>query len=81
MHSVEYKNVKYKLRKKIYHDITGKKIQNKKDIAKFRFCAYCKKINFNGTFAKCSRCCIVVYCTKKCQKKDWKHKHRNECSK
>ncbi len=27
----------------------------------------------------CRQCKMVYYCSRTCQKLDWKHRHRNEC--
>ena len=35
-----------------------------------------KKIKAKHT---CKGCKVKMYCSKKCQKYDWKFKHRNEC--
>eukprot|EP01084_Bolivina_argentea_P315555 546726_1 len=39
---------------------------------------YCTKIN-NGKWYKCSKCKTLNYCSRKCQKLDWKAKHRDGC--
>merc|ERR1719473_645505 len=33
----------------------------------------------NREFKKCARCRKVLYCSKKCQKKHWKQKHKSVC--
>ncbi len=40
----------------------------------------CKKGNPNGTFSKCAGCRRALYCSKECQKVDWKEgRHRDDC--
>ena len=43
-----------------------------------RPCAYCKK---QGAKQKCNACLQRSYCDQKCQKKDWKTVHRDQCEK
>jgi len=41
---------------------------------------FCNKVETEpGEFQKCSRCNVVYYCSRKCQKKDWKRGHREKC--
>ena len=42
-------------------------------------CAYCKRKSAKG-FKKCSACMEVYYCSRKCQKSDWKT-HKKVCCK
>eukprot|EP01084_Bolivina_argentea_P268538 456141_1 len=46
-------------------------------------CSKCNKIQLyqkETSFRKCGHCCLVVYCSRKCQKYDWsKGKHRLQC--
>ncbi|MCP3659096.1 MAG: zinc finger MYND domain-containing protein [Bacteroidetes bacterium] len=42
-------------------------------------CYQCKKNGNKNLIKKCKRCREVYYCSKKCQKIDWKSKHRNDC--
>jgi len=44
-------------------------------------CHYCKKKEHDAgvLFAKCQRCKAMHYCTKSCQKADWKAGHKNFC--
>jgi len=35
--------------------------------------------NFKGRFGCCTRCKAVYYCSRKCQKEDWKRGHKKEC--
>ena len=45
-----------------------------------RSCANCKIKNSNRVFVKrCSRCRKVRYCSRHCQKIDWKNTHRYHC--
>ncbi len=39
-----------------------------------KICSYC----YERTNRKCARCRCVVYCSTRCQRKDWKL-HKNEC--
>ena len=43
-----------------------------------RVCAYCKK---PGAKLKCDACLHRSYFDRKCQKKDWKKQHRDQCKK
>ena len=43
-----------------------------------KLCAYCKK---PGAKLKCDACLHRSYCDRKCQKKDWKKQHRDQCKK
>ena len=45
---------------------------------RLKVCAYCKK---PGATNKCEACLQRTYCDKKCQKKDWKAVHREQCEK
>ena len=45
---------------------------------RLKVCAYCKK---PGAVNKCEACLQRTYCDKKCQKKDWKTVHREQCKK
>ena len=40
-------------------------------------CAWCGSMSFD--LFMCSGCCIVLYCSRKCQKRDWA-RHSSECS-
>eukprot|EP01084_Bolivina_argentea_P137244 241713_1 len=39
-----------------------------------------KSVRINSTWYKCSGCKLVYYCSRKCQKRDWKH-HKTVCEK
>ncbi len=39
----------------------------------------CKKFDVDGTFSKCAGCRMLKYCSKDCQKVDWKQGHRGLC--
>ncbi len=40
----------------------------------------CKKDNIDGTFLKCAGCRRALYCSRECQKVDWKEGgHRGDC--
>eukprot|EP01084_Bolivina_argentea_P314826 545334_1 len=45
------------------------------------YCACCnKKQSENKRFKKCKQCQLTFYCSRKCQKYDWKiNKHKNRC--
>ncbi|TCD61257.1 hypothetical protein EIP91_008706 [Steccherinum ochraceum] len=43
-----------------------------------KFCLYCSKTEFKATLFRCARCQIVYYCSKDCQKADWKT-HKSTC--
>merc|ERR1712062_399432 len=46
-------------------------------------CSYylCEKVEESpGQFKSCARCRLVHYCSKKCQKKDWKISHKKFCN-
>merc|ERR1712228_607669 len=43
-------------------------------------CAHCFKTNIDRACRACTGCMKAVYCSKKCQKIDWKMKHRKECN-
>ena len=45
---------------------------------RLKVCAYCKK---PGARLKCKACFQRTYCDKRCQKKDWKAVHREQCEK
>ena len=45
---------------------------------RLKVCAYCKK---PGARLKCKACFQRTYCDKRCQKKDWKTVHREQCEK
>eukprot|EP01084_Bolivina_argentea_P188527 324529_1 len=48
------------------------------------YCTWCKtkQTSTNSiVFKKCARCRSVIYCSKYCQKKDWKKSHRFVCKK
>jgi len=32
-----------------------------------------------GPFSRCGRCRISLYCSQECQRRDWKHQHREQC--
>jgi tetratricopeptide (TPR) repeat protein len=41
---------------------------------------FCSKIESKPReFQKCSRCSVVVYCSRKCQKKSWRLDHKKNC--
>ena len=42
-------------------------------------CYTCKKALFKRKRKYCKRCKTVYYCSKKCQKIDWKYKHHLQC--
>ena len=45
---------------------------------RLKVCAYCKT---PGATKKCNGCRQRTYCNKRCQKKDWKTVHREQCEK
>lgn len=45
----------------------------------FRFCSFCDKGMTRGNYKRCP-CKTAWYCSKKCQKKDWKKGHKNVCT-
>ena len=45
---------------------------------RLKVCAYCTT---PGAQLKCAECKQRTYCNEKCQKKDWKTVHRNQCKK
>ena len=47
-------------------------------IKMIHICHY-KKCNKLHVRYKCSRCKKVHYCSRRCQKKDWKYRHRYNC--
>ncbi len=49
------------------------------DTSKFLLCKNCYKVPFKAY--KCSNCKNVIYCSKHCQKRDWKNSHKKKCSK
>ena len=40
-------------------------------------CSFCGKCG--ATLKRCSRCHLVVYCGRSCQKRDWKQSHKSAC--
>jgi len=42
-------------------------------------CAFCLSPETSFPFKKCGRCQGVTYCSKECQKQDWKRGHKQEC--
>eukprot|EP01083_Nonionella_stella_P038553 104872_1 len=47
-----------------------------------RFCWSCNALDLNKDskrLQKCSQCKLVVYCNRKCQRKDWKQFHKYHC--
>lgn len=52
-------------------------VDNENKIIKIGFVYFCGKII---SFKKCSRCKEVFYCSKECQKCDWKT-HKLQCNK
>ena len=49
-----------------------------------RKCSYvkCKKMEESRVeFMVCSRCKLPCYCSRRCQKLDWKHEHKQKCGK
>jgi len=44
-----------------------------------RSCMYCQKVGMD--LLRCSACEIAVYCNAKCQKLDWKQRHKKWCNK
>ena len=32
-----------------------------------------------GPFSRCGRCRVSLYCSQECQRRDWKHQHREQC--
>ena len=51
--------------------------ENTKIVENLRECSNCTKLDSNY---KCSKCKKVFYCSKKCQKEDWKS-HKKICKK
>ena len=43
-----------------------------------KMCNFCNRA---GAVQSCSKCKAVVYCDAKCQKKDWKARHKRLCGK
>mmetsp|Transcript_14308 Transcript_14308/g.23437 ORF Transcript_14308/g.23437 Transcript_14308/m.23437 type:complete len:273 (-) Transcript_14308:241-1059(-) len=43
-------------------------------------CSGCKLLTSEATLKRCARCLIARYCTRNCQKTDWKQgKHKHQC--
>lgn len=51
--------------------------ENRKDTNGLRICTYCKKTDLN--MSKCAKCKISNYCSRECQKLDWKN-HKQICN-
>lgn len=45
---------------------------------RLKSCGYCDKVDVSGKIKKCSACSRVSYCSKVCQKSDWKM-HKKHC--
>ena len=60
---------------------SGKLAQQASEPASGKMCSTCKKSEseVGTTLLTCSRCKRVYYCSKTCQKNDWK-RHRKECA-
>uniref|UniRef100_A0A7S4T530 MYND-type domain-containing protein n=1 Tax=Ditylum brightwellii TaxID=49249 RepID=A0A7S4T530_9STRA len=44
-----------------------------------RSCMYCSKVGMD--LMRCAGCEVAVYCNSRCQKLDWKHRHKKWCNK
>jgi hypothetical protein len=42
-------------------------------------CQYCRKQDTQAKLLRCSRCELAFYCSKDCQRKDWKARHKAFC--
>lgn len=51
------------------------KVKEKNEIA----CNYCKKPQGATKLDMCSACKKTYYCSKDCQKRDWKAGHKTQC--
>jgi hypothetical protein len=60
----------------------GYKIQKAQEVSvrPLRTCAACRMLESPGiTFQCCSRCHVPFYCSRECQRKDWKRGHKQQC--
>lgn len=42
-------------------------------------CKITKHVSIDGRMKRCSRCKAKLYCSKECQRQDWKNGHKNYC--
>jgi len=62
-------------------DKSLKAVRKTRNITKAVYCEHCRKHEPSDgpLFSKCSRCKTVFYCSKSCQKADWRAGHKNAC--
>ena len=76
-HLIKAKELKYLTNNKFMLGVSPGKFENQEYV--FDICNCCGLKGFDN-MKKCSRCKLVYYCSKKCQKYDWiRNGHRNDC--
>lgn len=54
-------------------------LHNNSFCSPWRRCSACGVLQSKGSYAKCSKCKVFVYCNKDCQTKHWKSEHKASC--
>ena len=73
-------NAKKFKQKILKHIETNKKSNNDINIYVFHECNWCNnKLYKHDKYSKCSNCKSIFWCSRRCQKLDWKEFHKRHC--